>query len=383
MFLVSFLLIKTIFAARKTNTLGLLHNFESNRFLLPSLAFVFSFLITFVAIPSIIQVAQLKHLFDEPDSRKLHKSSVPTLGGLAIFAGIMISTLLFCDSAVFTDLQYVAAALLLVFFLGIKDDIIILSPFSKLLGQCLAAITIAWFGDIRIYSLGGVFGISNLPYEASIIFSALTILMIINSFNFIDGIDGLAGTISFITTSAYAAWFYKAGFIQPLILAMAAMGALLAFLRYNITPAKIFMGDTGSMIMGLIIAVLTIKFIYLNHSSPEEHRLRSAPVLSFGIMIIPLFDLLRVSFVRIMHRKSPFNADRIHIHHKLLELGMTHLQATLTLSMVNVFFIVFILGFQRYNITYLMLAIVFIAFILSFALWYLVKRKNKNEQQQN
>jgi len=358
--------------------LNQLHNLESNRFLLPSLAFAFSFLVTFLSIPSIIEVAELKHLFDEPDKRKLHKTKVPTLGGLAIFAGIIISTLLFCDIVNFVELQYILAAILILFFLGIKDDIIILSPYSKFIGQFVAALIITWFGDIRIGAFGGIFGINSLPYEVSLIFSILTIMVIINAFNLIDGIDGLAGTISFIVTAAFAAWFYKSGNTQELIFSMAVMGALLAFLRFNITPAKVFMGDTGSLLVGTIIAILTIEFIHLNRLSDDEHRLRSAPVLALGILIIPLFDLVRVFFLRIIRGKSPFTADKIHVHHRLLDLGFTHLQSTFLLSFVNVIFIIFVFVFQRYNITYLMLAILFLASLFNILLWYALRKKNKH-----
>ena len=354
--------------------------FNSPLLLFPILAFGCAFLITLVSIPSIIQVARLKHLFDEPDDyRKLHKRVVPTLGGLAIFAGSVISVMLFTDANEFAGIQYVVAAALILFFLGIKDDIIVLSPYSKFLGQFVSAFIIVWAGDIRIDSLGGVFGIYALNYEFSIIFSILTVVVIVNSFNLIDGIDCLSGSIGFIVTAAFAAWFYKAGYIQPLILAMAIMGSILAFLRYNITPARIFMGDTGSLFIGTMIAVLTIKFITLNHAAAPEFQLTSASVLAFGILIIPLFDLVRVFALRLSKGKSPFIADKSHSHHQLISLGLTHLEATAILSLINIFFIIVVYFFNNIGISYLMGIIVIIAVILSFLLSYLLKRKNSND----
>ncbi|MEN9521766.1 MAG: hypothetical protein RL065_143 [Bacteroidota bacterium] len=352
---------------------------------MPMLAFVISFLITYISIPSIIQVAKIKHLFDEPDSRKLHKSKVPTLGGLAIFAGASIAALLFCDFTKLADLQYLVAAMIILFFLGIKDDIIILSPTTKFIGQFIAAFVIVWLGDIRLTTFGGVFGIHTISYELSIVFSILTIVTIVNSFNLIDGIDGLAGTISFIVISAYAAWFYNVGETanQLFVFSLAVMGGLLAFLRFNITPAKIFMGDTGSLLMGTIIAVLTLEFINLNHKIVSVHRLSTAPVLAFGIMIIPLYDLLRVFTVRIIRKKSPFHPDKIHVHHKLLELGLTHLQATFVLGLVNVFFIIFLFVFQEYNITLLMLAVIILASGFTILLWALTKYKKQKINVKN
>ncbi|MEY2830672.1 MAG: hypothetical protein RIQ33_2530 [Bacteroidota bacterium] len=357
-------------------------NFQS---FLSLIAFGLSFCVTYVAIPSIIKVAKIKHLFDEPNSRKLHKSVVPTLGGLSIFAGITITSLIFCDVTKFPELQYLLAGMLILFFLGIKDDIIVLSAFTKFIGQFITAIVIVWVGDIRITSFGGVFGINNLPLETSIAFSILTMVLIINAFNLIDGIDGLAGTISFIVISAYAAWFYNVGEIgaQLLIFSLSVMGALLSFLRYNITPAKIFMGDTGSLLMGTIISFLTFEFINLNHSAPFENKLHTAPVVAFGIMIIPIYDLLRVFIVRLSHKKSPFHADKIHVHHKLLELGLSHLQSTFVLGLVNVFFIVFLFEFQEYNITLLMLATVILASLFTILLWVLTKYKKQKIDVKN
>jgi UDP-GlcNAc:undecaprenyl-phosphate GlcNAc-1-phosphate transferase len=350
------------------------NNIES---LVSILAFVFSFVITFLSIPSIIEVAELKHLFDEPDHRKKHKRVVPTIGGLAIFAGLIISTLLFADLKAFSELQFVLAAILILFFLGIKDDIVVLTPYAKFVGQFFSAIIICWLGDIRIHSLQGIFNIYELPYELSIIFSVLTALVIINSFNLIDGIDCLAGTIGFIVTAAFAAWFYKAGYYQPLILSLSLMGALLAFLRYNITPAKIFMGDTGSLLIGTVVSVLAIKFISLNGTAPSHSQLVSAPVIAFGIMIIPLYDLLRVFTIRILKKKSPFNPDRSHIHHKLIDLGLSHMQSTLVLAIVNILFIVVIFIFQKLSLTFLLLLIFVLASLLTILLSYLVRVKNK------
>lgn len=340
----------------------------------PILAFILSFIITYFSIPSIIQVAKIKHLFDEPDHRKKHKRIVPTLGGLSIFAGIAISVLLFVDIQLFHELQFILVAILILFFLGIKDDIVILSPYTKFIGQFICGIIICWFGDIRITSFGGVFGISELPTEFSIIFSILTFMVIVNSFNLIDGIDCLCGTIGFIVTAAFGAWFYKAGFFQPLILALALMGSLLAFLRFNITPAKIFMGDTGSLLIGLVVSVLALKFISLNHIAPTINRLPAAPVLAIGILIIPLYDLLRVFSVRIIRKKSPFHPDRIHVHHKLLDLGLTHMQATSILGLINILFIVFIFIFQNLGLTTLLICIFIIATILTLILSFLVKK---------
>lgn len=344
----------------------------------PALAMICAFLITWISIPSIIQVARLKHLFDEPDdNRKLHKRVVPTLGGLAIFAGSIISLMLFTDTYTFHGRQFVMAALLILFFLGIKDDIIILSPYSKFLGQFIASLIIVWAGDIRIDSWGGVFGVHVLRYEVSIVFSVLFIMVCINSFNMIDGIDALAGLIGLITAGTFACWFYYANFTQPLILAAAIIGSILAFLQFNITPARIFMGDTGSMLIGCIIGILTILFINLNHLVPANLKVNSAPVVAFGILIIPIFDLLRVFVLRILKGRSPFHADNLHMHHQLLILGFSHTNAALLLAFVNIAFIATAFILNNFHTEGLFIVLIVIAILLSIVIDILVKRKLK------
>lgn len=344
----------------------------------PALAMICSFLITWISIPSIIHVARLKHLFDEPDDkRKLHKKVVPTLGGLAIFAGSIISLMLFTDSYTFHGRQFVMAALLILFFLGIKDDIINLSPYSKFIGQFIAALIIVWAGDIRIDSWGGFLGVHVLIYEVSVVFSVLFIILTINAFNMIDGVDGLAGTIGLVTATTYAVCFYVAGYAQPLILCTAIIGAILAFLRFNITPARIFMGDTGSMLIGTIIAVLTILFINLNHIVPQNIKIHSAPVVALGIIIIPVFDLLRVFILRLLKGRSPFAADNLHMHHQLLILGFSHINASMLLALINVTFITIAFVFNKTQTEVLFILIMSIAVILSIVVDVLVKRKLK------
>ncbi len=344
----------------------------------PALAMICSFLITWVSIPSIIQVARLKHLFDEPDdNRKLHKRVVPTLGGLAIFAGSIISLMLFTDTYTFHGRQFVMAALLILFFLGIKDDIIILSPYSKFLGQFIAALIVVWAGDIRIDSWGGVFGVYSLSYEVSIAFSVLFIMLSINAFNMIDGIDALAGSIGLITAGTFAWWFYHAGYPQPLIFATAIMGSILAFLQFNITPARIFMGDTGSMLIGTIIGILTILFINLNHLVPVSLKINSAPVVAFGIIIIPVFDLLRVFVLRLLKGRSPFHADNLHMHHQLLILGFSHINAAMLLAFVNLVFIALAFLLNKIQTEVLFSLLLGFAILLSIIVDVLVKRKLK------
>src|ERR1700712_1731070 len=204
-----------------------------------------AFIITFFSIPLIIHIAKDKKLFDEPDERKVHKAVIPTLGGLGIFAGFIIATLMGVPAGISSEIQYFAAAAIVIFFLGIKDDIMILSASKKFIGQLLAAGILIRFGGIHINNMHGFMGIHEIPYFASIILSFFTIIVITNSFNLIDGVDGLAGTLGLITTLTFGSYFFYVGQTAYAVLAFSLSGSLISFLIYNFSPAKIFMGDTG------------------------------------------------------------------------------------------------------------------------------------------
>lgn len=302
-----------------------------------------SLVIVIMAIPSIITIADKKHLYDVPDERKSHTSVVPTLGGLAIFAGVIISTLLVNDFTRVREFQYIMAALLVLFFIGIKDDIMILSASTKFLGQIMSAGIVVVLGDVQLTDLHGFFGITNfeLPDYLKIIISIFTIIVITNSMNLIDGINCLSGSMGVIACGAFGAWFYWYGDTHYAILSASIIGSLLGFLYFNRTPAKIFMGDTGSLILGLLISILAIKFIEANKGA-QPHSLKvmgAAAAMAIAVLVVPLFDTLRVFAVRIAEKRSPFSPDRKHVHHRLLDLGLSHMEATGILVAINLVFI--------------------------------------------
>ena len=308
-----------------------------------------AFIITYFAIPVIIQIAKSKKLFDEPDERKVHKAVIPTLGGLGIFAGFILATLMGAPDA--PDLKYFAAATIVIFFLGLKDDILILSANKKLIGQLIAAFIIMKFGNIYINDMHGFLGINTIPYYASIFLTIFTIIVITNAFNLIDGIDGLAGSLGFITSFIFGAYFYYANELTYAVMAISLSSAIFAFLIYNFSPAKIFMGDTGSLIIGLINSILVIKFITVAGVQGQPFSLHAAPALGFAVLIVPLFDTLRVFGLRILDRRSPFSPDRIHVHHYLLDLGFSHKKITYSLSAATVSFITLAFILRNYNCT--------------------------------
>jgi UDP-N-acetylmuramyl pentapeptide phosphotransferase/UDP-N-acetylglucosamine-1-phosphate transferase len=299
-----------------------------------------AFLIVVFAIPSIITVAKLKGLYDKPDERKIHSHKIPRLGGLAVFIGFVLSVSIWGTFSEMPGIQYLQASLILLFFSGLKDDIIILSPMKKLGTQLIAAGFVSYLTPIKLTDFHGVFGIHSIPLEASIPLTMFTLIVITNSFNLIDGADGLAGGLGLIMSLTFAIYFSYADDHGWSLMAFALAGALLGFLFFNFNPAKIFLGDAGSLTTGFLLAIFAIHFIEMNVAqSSLLHRFESAPGIAIAILIVPLYDTLRVFILRISKRKSPFQADRNHIHHWLMRIGLNHKEVSFTLVSVNLTFI--------------------------------------------
>ncbi|MES2429882.1 MAG: MraY family glycosyltransferase [Bacteroidota bacterium] len=340
-----------------------------------------AFLITFFAIPIIIQVARDKKLFDEPDERKVHKVVIPTLGGLGIFAGFILSTLIGVPSNSGRELQFFAAAAIVIFFLGIKDDILVLSAAKKFLGQLIAAGIIIYFGGVQITNMHGLFGIYEIPHMASLALTFFTVLVITNSFNLIDGVDGLAGSLGLLTTMVFGTYFFMVGQGMYAVMAFALAGSLIAFLIYNFSPAKIFMGDTGSLLLGLVNAVLVIKFINIAGSPQTSIHFPSAPAIGFAILIVPLFDTLRVFGLRILDRRSPFSPDRTHVHHFLLDLGLNHKKITFVCLSVNIGFILLAFLLRDLGTTIVLGAVLLSALVLIGLIYYMRTKNNASASE--
>lgn len=329
-----------------------------------------SFIITLLAIPSVIKIADQKKLFDAPDARKLHTKPIASLGGVGIFGGFILSCLLFISATANAEFQYFFAAATVTFFLGIKDDILIISPLKKFLGQVAAAAIVIHLAGIRIDSMHGLLGMTALPPVVGIALSYVTIIVIINAFNLIDGVDGLAGTLGLLTMSIFGAYFYMVDMPAYAMLAFAMAGSLIAFLIYNYNPAKIFMGDSGSLLLGLMNAVLVIKFITVADTPTVAFPIESSVAIGIAILMVPLADTLRVFSIRISQGRSPFSPDRNHIHHLLLDRGMNHKYVTLCCLLLNVFFISLAYFSRALGPTYLILSMVVISLVLLGVLLY-------------
>ena len=340
------------------------------------LAFISSLVIVIVAIPSVIRVSYLKHLYDVPDERKSHEKVIPTLGGLAIFAGFMISSSLTIEAKNF-NYNYLVGALMIIFFIGIKDDILITAPIKKLMGQLLAAGILVVLGGVRITSMYGFLGVEELAPEISASLTVFTLVVIMNGFNLIDGINWLSAGVSIVVSSSFGIWFWFTGHEDLALISSSLVGSLLGFMWFNKTPAKIFMGDTGSLILGLIIGVQTVYFIKLSPDS--SWSINYVPIVAFGVLIVPLFDTLRVFVFRTLKGKSPLNPDKNHIHHRLLQLEFSHLSASLTIMTFNILFIVMVYFSRNIGSLALLALEIGVASLFTAIPSFIIRRKNNKK----
>ena len=336
-----------------------------------------SFLITFLAIPAIIKIADQKKLFDLPDGRKLHTKPIASLGGVGMFCGFFFSSLLFISGQTNPEFQYFFAAAVVIFFLGLKDDILIISAQKKFLGQVLAAGLIIHLGNLRIDSMHGLLGIYQLPELFSMALTYITVIMVINAYNLIDGVDGLAGSLGLLTTAVFGSYFFMAGHTAYAMLSFAVAGSLAAFLIFNFNPAKIFMGDSGSLMLGLINSILVIKFMQVGNTAAGALPVQSVVAVAVAILIVPLADTLRVFSIRISQGRSPFSPDRNHIHHLLLDRGLNHKYVTLCCVLMNTFFITLAYFGGAMGPTYLMLFMAVVSLSLLGVLVYFKKPVKK------
>lgn len=300
-----------------------------------------AYVISYISMPAVIRVAELKNFIDRPDGiRKMQQRIVPTMGGVGIFAAFIVSYSVWGQVASLTSFPFFIAGLFILFLMGIRDDIVQLTPFRKAIIQLLAAVILVFGGGVTLTSLGGLFWVEELGFLSGSLISVFVLIAIVNAYNLIDGIDGLAGGIGVIASSILGIWFWGAGFISLAILSFSLSGALIGFLSFNMYPARIFMGDTGAMSIGFILGYLSLEFLILNHSlSGESWGVANGEVLAISILIIPVVDTIRVIFIRLKNGSSPFKADRSHIHHKMIRYGISHLHSAFILWLINILMI--------------------------------------------
>jgi UDP-GlcNAc:undecaprenyl-phosphate GlcNAc-1-phosphate transferase len=342
-----------------------------------TIIFLFATLIVISIIPSIIYVADEKLLFDTMDKeRKNHESSISRFGGVAIFCGFMLSCLLFSQITGYSGYNYLLASCIILFIVGLKDDFWGVNPETKFGAQFISAAVIVFLANVRLTSFYGIFNVYDLSYSASVFLSVIVIVFLINAFNLIDGIDGLAGIIGLVINVSLGLMFIDINEVGLASMAFALAGTCLGFLRFNLINAKIFMGDTGALIIGFVSVFLALKFVELNKTGLYA-QYRLAPSIVTSLFIIPAFDTLRVFTLRIINRSSPFVGDRTHIHHRLLDAGLDHIQATFTLLLFNISIIALAFGLRSLNNFIVMIALFVTCMLANSLLTVFVNRKKE------
>ena len=325
-----------------------------------------SFLLSFFSIPSLIKVAIEKGMFDVPSKRKMHFKPIPAFGGIVFFASVILSVSIFAPMTESKEIQYFIAASIPMFFIGLKDDILVISASKKFIGQLFAVFILVYFGGFQISSLNGFLGIYELDPIISTVFSFLTMLMIINAFNLIDGVNGLAGSLALVSMLFFGSFFVLKGNLGYSVIALTTAASITAFLFYNITPARIFMGDTGSLFLGLVNSVLVVQFIKSDFSTINYLHITETAAMGMAAMFVPLMDTLRIFSIRLMNGRSPFDPDANHIHHLLLARGMSHTKVTLMLTFLAISGIILAYFLQPLGIHAIIIGLFFLgsAFIL-------------------
>ena len=340
-----------------------------------------SFVASFILIPFIIRFSKKKKLYDAPGKRRIHKKLKPSLGGAAIFAGFTFSSILWIHTDSWTTQYFLLPILIIPFILGLIDDLMHLRPIAKIIGQTVTATLVFFTLGVKVNSLYGLIDF-ELPWVVSYLLTIFVVIFITNSFNLIDGIDGLAAVFSSTAIILFGLWFYFASDTVTATFCFSFTGAIIAFLLHNWEPSKIFMGDTGSLVIGTMLAVLTIQFLNTNASLPDNGIVKfQAPLAAvLCILIIPVIDTIRVVLIRLSKRISPFTADKRHIHHTLVRLGNTHRLAVLILCTVHIFFIGFTILLRSSNqflaLGFVILAATIFCFTLDFIFYRHILSKN-------
>ena len=304
------------------------------------IVFVLSLLATAYLVPKIIKIVRFKKLMDSPNERSSHSVATPSLGGMAFFIVLMLSMYFNHRYDTYGVATSIYPALTILFFLGLKDDLVVLAPLTKLIGQSIASLFIVMNPKFVIDSFHGFFNIGHFSPWIGIGIGFLIMLAVINAFNLIDGIDGLAASIGIIAFSGFAVVFFFAERNFFGLTSLVMVGILTGFLFFNLsTRNRIFMGDTGSMLIGFMVGMMSVRFLALDTSSLNKLPFNAIdiPIVLISFIIIPLFDTARVFTIRILNGKSPFSADRNHLHHILIDaFKISHRKASFLIASVNI-----------------------------------------------
>ena len=346
----------------------------------PYLSAVMAFAVGYLCMPVIVKIAKKHNFVVKPNKRTSHKGAIPNVGGVNIFIAFFITVAAF-SLHVIDQWEYLFIGVFVILIVGFVDDLIDIKARWKLIGQFVAGFFLIVVSDIRLYSFQGFLGIYELPLLLSYAVSFFVYIVIVNALNLIDGVDGLASGLGMLYCLFFGIYFTLTGNHHLAVCAFTLVGALAVFFIYNVFGGrnKIFMGDCGSLFLGYMINLFVFQFCTLNakHYVPEQFYIAAAPAVAICVLIVPLFDTMRVMITRVKKRLSPFSPDRNHIHHLLLKIGLRHRQVSFILMIETVLFIALgILG-RNWNITILVAVALILKTAITFGLWEVMAKKSR------
>lgn len=340
------------------------------------IAIILSPLISILIYKPLYSIATKKGLFKAVNGRSSHNGNIPDFGGVILFASIFITSLLLIQFP-HPEMQYVLLAFALIWAIGLFDDLMVMPAKKKLAAEVIVSLIIVVGGGLYFTNFHGLLGIYEIPKVTGMLFTLFMMVGIINAINMIDGIDGLCSGIAIISISAFSFWFFKNGYINYSIIGFTSVASLIPFFIRNVfsVERKIFLGDNGSMLLGVIISVLAIKFCELETITNRWMHTENSPAVAFTIIAIPVLDTVRIILVRIYQRKSPLYADKSHIHHRMLILlNNSHKKSTFILLMLHLSFIIMAMFCTRLTNEELII-ITITAFSTIYGLLYLNAKK--------
>lgn len=306
--------------------------------------YILSFLVAILSVhwihPRLVRIALDKNIVDNPNARKLQRRPTPVLGGIAVFFGSVIGlgcASITCDCS---ELFIVVVAMMIMLYTGTMDDILDLSPVLRFLIEIGTVLLLIFVGGYTLNDFHGLWGLNQIPQGVAIPLTVFAAVGIINAINLIDGVDGLSSGYCILTSLLFGVMFWYVGDRTMGMLAVVAAGSLIPFFFHNVfgKNSKMFIGDGGTLVMGIVMSVFVIRI--LRHGSMSEvYDAANIGLVPFtlAVLSVPVFDTLRVMTTRILKRKSPFHPDKTHLHHMFIRLGCSHAATTLAILILNFF----------------------------------------------
>ena len=341
------------------------------------ISFIVALILSRWGLRMLIKLQHQLFFYDRPKERSSATEPTPSMGGIAIFLSFICVSTLSMVGYELKEIVYLNLGVLMMLVVGIKDDLVATSISKKLLMQVVSALIIIIPGETRLTNLHGLFGIAGIGMIPGTILTCFAIVVIINAFNLTDGIDGLTAGLTLMASLILGVWFFVSGHFNYAILTFTLIGSVAGFFYNNVysKKLKIFLGDSGSLILGTLMAILVIKFNEFNIDQSQLYAVPVVPAISFALFSYPLFDVLRVMLIRIMNHRSPFQADKNHFHHRLLLFGFSHKKATYTILGANILIIFTVYQLRELGIILLLFHTLSVSILFALITGYIIKQR--------